>query len=209
MATTSTKSPRRTQEQRRTETRTAILDAAVQVLVEDGYAGFSAIGVAARAGVSRGAQENYFPRKIDLVAAATRHAQEQAIVRARKAARSIGAPETAVGAFLAASEEFFFDSAFLAQMEVVIGARADRPLADIVYPVLQQARAELDRIWLDALTGAGYRRDNARQFIELTQYLLRGIFLADTWLPYRVRRAAMLTAWRQIAPHVLGDNTQG
>src|SRR6185437_8395863 len=57
---------RRTQEQRRLQTQAAILAAAVELLTEIGYARFSASGVAARAGVSRGALEHYYPRKIDL-----------------------------------------------------------------------------------------------------------------------------------------------
>ena len=62
---------RRTQIERRSETQAAILSAAIDLLAEHGYAGFSASRVAARAGVSRGAQEHYFPKKNDLIAAAT------------------------------------------------------------------------------------------------------------------------------------------
>jgi len=61
MMTRRRRKPRRTQLERRNETQAAILSAAVGLLAEHGYAGFSASRVAARAGVSRGAQEHYFP----------------------------------------------------------------------------------------------------------------------------------------------------
>ena len=198
--------PRRTQAERRQETQAAILNASVLTLVEEGYAGFSAIGVAARAGVSRGAQEHYYPKKIDLIAAATKHALDEAIAHARATSSTIGSPETAVDEFLAESEAFFFAPAFMALMEIVIVARSDKALGKIVYPVLASSRRELDRIWLDALVSAGYPQLEAEQFIELSQYLLRGIFFVSTWLPYHVRRAATLQAWRKFAPSILGSN---
>lgn len=66
---------RRSQHQRRQETQAAILSASIRLLAEHGYAGFSASRVAAAAGVSRGAQEHYFPKKRDLIAATTRYAE--------------------------------------------------------------------------------------------------------------------------------------
>ena len=82
--------PRRTQLERRNETQAAILSAAIDLLTEHGYAGFSASRVAARAGVSRGAQEHYFPKKNDLIAAATRYAMREAVEHARLLARTAG-----------------------------------------------------------------------------------------------------------------------
>ena len=79
---------RRTQVQRRSETQAAILSAAIELLAEKGYAGFSASGVAARAGISRGAQEHYFPKKSDLIAASTRYAMREAIEHARSLAQN-------------------------------------------------------------------------------------------------------------------------
>src|SRR5688500_10302073 len=55
------------------ETRRKLLGAAVEDLVEDGYAALSTSSVARRAGVSRGAQQNYFPHKQTLVMEAVRH----------------------------------------------------------------------------------------------------------------------------------------
>ncbi len=206
MAIQSKAASRRTQAERRQETQAAILNAALLTLVADGYAGFSAIGVAARAGVSRGAQEHYYPKKIDLIAAATEHALDRAIAHARTTSSTIGSPETAVEEFLAESEAFFFTPAFMALMEIVIVARSDKALGEIVYPVLESSRRALDRIWLEALVSAGYGAPDAEQFIELSQYLLRGLFFVSTWLPYKVRRTETLGAWRKIASSILGPS---
>ncbi len=58
------------------ETRRKLLTAAVDELLDHGYVGLSTSSVARRAGVSRGAQQNYFPHKQTLVAEAVRHLGE-------------------------------------------------------------------------------------------------------------------------------------
>lgn len=65
--------PRRTQEQRRTETRAALLDAALTQLMDVGLAGFTTTEVAKRAGLSQGALFKHFPTKAALLAAVIEH----------------------------------------------------------------------------------------------------------------------------------------
>ena len=54
-------------------TRTRLLDATIDCLVELGWAGTSTTEVVRRAGVSRGAQVHHYPSKDDLVLAAIEH----------------------------------------------------------------------------------------------------------------------------------------
>ncbi|NTX06340.1 MULTISPECIES: TetR/AcrR family transcriptional regulator [Myxococcus] len=62
----------------------SILDAAMEVLVEDGYAGLSLRGVAQRAGLSLGNLQYYFPTKQDVVRALLARYLETAIRRVRE-----------------------------------------------------------------------------------------------------------------------------
>ena len=73
--------PRRTQAERRAETRARLLDATIESLIGDGYAGTTIRHVAERAGVSQGAQSHHFPHRVDLVASAFEHLAEQRIDR--------------------------------------------------------------------------------------------------------------------------------
>lgn len=195
--------PRRTHAERRSETQAAILEASIQILIEHGYAGFSASRVAARAGVSRGAQEHYFPKKNDLIAAATRYTMQQAVEHAQSYAKTAKDSPDPIAKFLVDSEHFFFMPVYRAMIEIMIAARTDRPLARIVNPIVQDAREVLNGIWTDTLDRAGYPRRNAQQFIELTHYFLRGLFLASNWLPYKVDRKEAVAAWRELAPAAL------
>jgi AcrR family transcriptional regulator len=70
-----TRAPR-TQQQRREETRRALLDAAVQSLIEVGFARTTTLEVQRRAEVSRGALLHHFPSKAELLVAAVDHLAE-------------------------------------------------------------------------------------------------------------------------------------
>src|ERR1700716_3860707 len=114
--------PKRPKSDRRKETQSAILSASIDLLAENGYAGFSASRVARRAGVSRGAQEHYFPKKNDLIAAATQHAMREAVEHARSLARPATGAADPVAKFLTDSEHFFFRPVFRAMIEIMIAA---------------------------------------------------------------------------------------
>jgi AcrR family transcriptional regulator len=64
---------RRTQQERREETRRRLLDATIAVLVEQGYARLTTVEVAKRAGVSQGAVFTHFDTKAELLVAAVQH----------------------------------------------------------------------------------------------------------------------------------------
>ena len=194
---------RRTHAERRSATQAAILSASIKLLIEDGYAGFRASRVAARAGVSRGAQEHYYPKKIDLIGAATRFAMDEAVRHAQSLAVSAAQSSDPIEKFLADSQDFFFAPIYRALIEIMIAAHSDPALARVINPIVQKARLMLNSIWADTLDAIGHPRDNAQQFIELTHYMMRGLFLVSYWLPYHIDRSATIEAWRSLAPTIL------
>jgi AcrR family transcriptional regulator len=188
--------PRRTQEQRRTDTRNAVLKAAMKVLVEDGYEKFTTTRVAKAAGVSRGAQENYFRTKNELIVAATRytlaHAEEEARLLA---ARNAGAADP-VEVFLENSKAFYLSPTYLALMEMVAVSRRDPALSKLNTPVVRQFRSAVDDVWIGALCSAGYEQEGVRSFVKITHYVLRGMALASVFQSRQSEFPALLEAWR-------------
>lgn len=166
------KPARRTQEERRRATQEAILQAAIDLLVDDGYARFSTIAVAKRAKVSRGARENYFPSKYDLITAAWRAALIRAQEHARELARSLEG--STIDRFLSDSESFFLSRVYLALLELQMAARTDKPLAKIFHALYAEYRQSHDDIWIDALIREGYARAGAslraRHAVSITRH---------------------------------------
>jgi AcrR family transcriptional regulator len=196
---------RKTQEERRRTTQAAVLSAALDVLIDDGFANFSAGRVAARAGVSRGALERYFPTKNDLLVAATQHAMDEAVAHAREMSARNSKPT--VERFLLDSEHFFFSPLYRAMLELAIAAASDSTLGKLHRPIVARARKSLNGIWLDTLIAAGFPPDRAERFILLTHYMLRGLFVVDAWLPYDSDRKAVVQQWASLAPLMLNSQS--
>ena len=125
---TSMSKPRRTQEERSSETRSRILNAAIEVLFEKGYVGATTTEIAKRAGVSRGAQLPHFPTRRDLVTVTVQHLIHRRSDEFREAVGKL--PEA--DRYPAAIDllwEFISGSTFYAWLEVVVAARTDPELA--------------------------------------------------------------------------------
>lgn len=190
---------RRTQAQRRRQTQKAILQATMTVLIQDGYEKFTTTRVARTAGVSRGAQENYFRTKNELIVAATHYALTRAVAHARALAKRSPGSSDPIDKFLADSKSFFFSPTYQALTEIIAVARRNSDLAKINTPVVRQFREIINGIWIDALCEAGYERASVDAFIKTTHNILRGMALTSLYQPRRIELPKMLDACRRIA----------
>jgi len=121
--------PRRTQAERREATRIALLDAATDCLVEDGYAKTTTRGIAKRAGVTPGALQHHFSSKAELLGELVGY------IRTKIASEffSLGIPKTSS---VRKRHELLLDRMwrvyrgpyFVALLELAIGARTDPAL---------------------------------------------------------------------------------
>lgn len=190
---------RRSQEQRRQDTQERVLKAALDILAEEGYARLTTTAVAARAGVSRGAQENYFRTKTDLIAAATSYAMDNATAHAAKSAQAARTATDPLQLFLDDSRAFFLSRSYRAMVELALAGRSAPALARIHRAAFVKFRKDLDRVWIRALCDAGLPRPLVEEFVELSVYLLRGMALTELILPQRMAPAAVMRKWHALA----------
>ena len=156
----------------------------------------------------RARQEHYFRTKNDLVVATLKYAMDKAIEHARSLAEKADHSANSIDRFLANSEHFFLSPRYRAFVEIMVAARAQPKLLRHWSPLVRDAHLALNKIWTDRLTVAGYKPAEVNRFIELTQHLLRGLMLAETWLPYEANRRDILRAWRSLAPAILRDKAR-
>jgi AcrR family transcriptional regulator len=122
------RSERRTQAERSATTRARLLDATVESLADVGYGGTTVAGVAARAGLSKGAHLHHFRTKTELVTAALDHifqARQQQFVAASELLPEGPELGPAVVDLLWA---LFQGTSFSAWVELVVAARTDDEL---------------------------------------------------------------------------------
>lgn len=185
--TQSTQVPeRRTQAERTAGTQTKLLDAAVECLVELGFAKTSTQEIARRAGVSRGAQLHHFPTKESLVTAAVEHLVDK---RLAEILASDPDPERGVTVL----SEAFSGPLFYAALELWVAARTD--------PALHAAMVPLERRVSEAIMGGATAVMGSKmstESIELSVELARGLGVSALFRTPEsdtAVRARLLPAW--------------
>ena len=193
----------RTQAERRRATQEKVLEAAIDALLEVGYARLTATDVAARAGVSRGAQSHYFRGKVDLILKAARYEMDKATAGAHRIAERARRSADPVDAFVDDMEAFFFARSYPAMIELVVASRTDPEVARDYIPIVQEYRDILNGLWLDVFRKAGIADDKAGNFLHLTLYIMRGMAVMGEVEGHRELRKPLLDAWRAAARTLL------
>lgn len=128
---------RRTQAERREATRTALLDATIECLIEFGYVQTTTGRVADHAGVSRGAQIHYFENKAAMVTAAVDHLAHRRIDEFREHVLRLPDGDRQLEALLDLIWEIHQGEIFTATLELWVASRTD--------PQLHAAMVDLER----------------------------------------------------------------
>ena len=192
----------RTQQQRRDETRRALLDAAVESLTEVGFARTTTLEVQRRAEVSRGALLHHFPSKAELLVAAVDHLAEMRARELRLLSGQLPQGKTRTDAVLELIWQCFSGAFYQVSMELRSAARTDGELR----PVLIAAERSLrDRIFAQArsLFGADVAQHPAlERALDLTLQLMIGA--ANSAVLHKddaVR--ALIDDWKALFPTLL------
>jgi AcrR family transcriptional regulator len=167
--------PRRTQAERRAATSSALLDAALACLIEDGYAGLTTRNVADRAGVSQGTVMHYFPTRGRFVAEAVRHVafmlahelREQGTLHPRSDRRRLEL-------MLDRTWEIHTGPVFQATMELWVAARTDdeirEAMADVARDVRRMIAAGAAELFPDLMA-----RPRAGEVLDMGLAIMRGL----------------------------------
>jgi AcrR family transcriptional regulator len=117
--------------------RSRLLEATIDCLYEVGYSRTTTIEVAARAGVSRGAQLHHFPTKKRLVTVAVKHLLETRLEEFRAAFASLPEGADRYAAVIDIMWDKTHNRAFYAWLELVVAARTDPSLRKTVIEIAE------------------------------------------------------------------------
>jgi AcrR family transcriptional regulator len=196
-----------TQEERTRAMRLRLLEATVQCLAEYGWAGTSTTMISQRAGVSRGAQLHHFPTKNALVVAAVEHL---ALVRRDELSQSAAALPTGprhTRAVLEMLGDHFTSDVFIAALELWVAARSDEALLAALGPFERVTGRETHRLTVTMLD-VDESQPGARELVQATLDLIRGLGLANTISNDRARRSRILDRWAAVLDDELPRRTK-
>ncbi len=204
MAAMTSTTARVPQNERSRAMRRRLLEATVDCLVERGFAGTSTTLVSERAGVIRGAQLHHFPTKNDLVVAAVEHLTEVRGAELAAAAAALPTGPRRTRAVLQMLADHFTSPVFTAALELWVAARTDPALLAAVGPLELRVGREVHRLTLELLD-ADESRPGARELVQATLDLVRGLGLANTIGDDAARRERILDEWARTLDARLTD----
>jgi AcrR family transcriptional regulator len=197
---------RRSREQRTSDSRTRILDAAVSCLVDSGYAGTTTLTIQNRAGVSRGRLLHHFPSKETLLVAAANHLATSRFAADGLSTIDLPDPGEDPGARLDRAVEVMWwtyqQPYFWASVELWTAARTDTALAAALLPAERRLGAAI-RQTVDTFFEAFGDSAHVAVLRETLLTSMRGVALTYGFDPRDPATDPHLEQWKQLARALL------
>ena len=172
---------RKTQEVRSMETQDRIIEAALKVLREKGYAGLRVADVTAVAGVSRGAQSHHFHTKVDIVLAVITRVFEQATEDSRRRVAALQPEDDIIAALIADASAFFLGPDFSLGLDMLGAGGRDPELRSSVQEIARANRFLVEGLWIELLEQRGLTPDDAQDLLWLVFSAIRGLSVRQLW----------------------------
>ncbi|HSR86640.1 MAG TPA: TetR/AcrR family transcriptional regulator [Streptosporangiaceae bacterium] len=192
------------QQDRGWATRSRLLESAISCLAELGWSGATVSVVAARAGVSRGATQHYFPTREDLFTAALDHMAEVRLAEIlREASRLPDGGEHRTRDVVRLLIGLYTGPLFRAALQVWAAAATSAELRDLVLPLEARLGREAHKAAI-GLLGVNESRPGVHEAVQATLDLARGLGLADTLADDSRRRERIIAQWAAMLDTALG-----
>ena len=199
---------RRTQADRSSATRRALVESARDTIAELGYSGTTTSETARRAGVSRGAQLHHYATKQDLLLSVIDYIHASVEKDIKEISKRIdGGPDEDVRLFICELwNRIFTEDNFSPNIELVTAARTNPELAARLKRRWERLSDTYATVWEETLERSGHTTPEARALLPLTLNFLRGLAVQRVALgndPDYFR--AQLDQWTHIVKLVLDD----
>jgi AcrR family transcriptional regulator len=175
--------PRRTQAERTAETRSKLLDATVESLIEHGYAGTTTIEVCRRSGVSHGSLQHHFGKRDALLGAALEHVYGGLRGQAVEELAALPAGEARIDAMVDVLWSAFGASEFKAVLELWLAATNQPDLSWAVWPEASAFDAGITPLTEQLFPEFAARVPDFAIYVSLLLQALQGMGLVRATLP--------------------------
>lgn len=182
------------QQDRSRATRRRLLDTAVECLGELGFAGTTVTVVAERSGVSRGAAQHHFRTHEELITVALTHIIDVQVAALRATATTLPPSPRDTETVLALLTQLYTGPLFRATLHLWVAAAADEKLRAAIVPLERSLGRVAHEVAVELL-GVDEREPGARETVQATLDLARGLGLADLLTDDGPRRERVLHNW--------------
>lgn len=196
--------PRRTQAERREATRTKLLDAAVQCLIERGYAETTTSEVQLRAEVSRGTLLHHFPTKVELLVGAVQHLAGRRVTQVNRELAALPTSADRLDAAIDLAWAQLSSPLFWAALELWTAARTDEELRGALVPVEKEIFALLLGRLRDIFAESFPDDPRVPTVVEFTMDVLTGLVMSTIVSGDLGQRELLVRRWKRAVAILLG-----
>jgi len=172
---------RRTQAERSEEMRARLAKAAFDVIADRGHSALRTAAVAARAGVSQGAQVHHFSTKERLTIAALEYAFAAANDASARRLASIGPGENPLPLLLEDLREFFTSDKYWVSLDIAIDGSKNANAASDIRSIVRRYRSPVYKRWAVALSQAGWSDECSEEIVRTASSLMAGVSMRSLW----------------------------
>lgn len=172
---------RRTQAQRSEEMRAKLAKAAFEVVAEKGHSAFRTAAVAARAGVSQGAQVHHFATKDNITLAALEYAFAEASESSARRLAAVPPRANPLPHLLADLREFFLGPHYWVALDIAIDGSKNDGVAREIRRIAGSYRGAVYASWTRMLVDAGWSKDDSAEIVRIAASMLGGIGMRSLW----------------------------
>lgn len=169
--------PRRTQEERSTQTRRQLVDAAIRVMQESGYANLTISKVADRAGLTNGAMQHHFASREDLIIAVLDALYPVLEIPFEAVVSRELSIKDRVSAFIDLLWRIYSRPEYLVIWDIAFGTRDDPSLAAKLQAYQRNISARIRKQLAAAFVDLGVTGDRTEEIFSLVISCLRGFAL--------------------------------
>jgi AcrR family transcriptional regulator len=201
--TRSTPGPRRTQAERTAETRSRLLDATIECLIEQGYVGTTTLAICKRSGVSHGSLQHHFGKRDALLGAALEHVYGRLRDRVVKRLEALPVGEPRVEAMVDVMWDGFGAREFKAVLELWIAAANQPDLSWAVWPEARAFDAGNVPLAEQLFPGFAARVPDFEVYVSLLFQALQGMALVHVTLPVESENVEMRRKVRALLTRIM------
>lgn len=177
-APTARRGGRRTQQERRAETRAKLIEAAIGLICRKGYANLTTPEIATEAGVSRGALQHHFRTRYDLIAAVNERLTGGMLALGEGLDAGMLPLATRIDRVVDRYWSVYTSATYLAVLNIFLGLRTGDALSRRVRRGFADIYRKSDAPWFVLFQDTGLGRGELAALRRLTLATLRGLAIA-------------------------------
>jgi AcrR family transcriptional regulator len=188
----------RTQDERSAAMRERLINATLETILECGYSGATLVGIAKKAGVTRGALNHHFDSKDDLIVEAMSDMLKKGSAEIRGYAESVQNGTLSPSEFLDRVWEIFSGPFFMVTLEQITASRHNDVLKNRLVVVTRDFHKALDEIWSSFFTTNELQQPQLETILNATLCLFRGMGAQTVLREDPAYYQRLLSFWKDI-----------